>query len=1100
MASTPSIRSDRDGSPRCDACGHVASLRARYCEQCGTPLSTVAGVSATDTPPELAERIARARAAIEGERKQVTVMFVDIVGSMEIAASLDAERWREILDRFLVIAAHAVHSVEGTVHQFTGDGVMALFGAPLAHEDHAQRGCMAALELQRDLVRFAEQLERQSETAFRVRCGLNSGEVIIGSIGENLRMEYASIGNTNGLAKRLESLAPPGSIAVSGSTAALVEGEFELRSLGEHAIKGVPDLQPAFELLRGRVRTRLEAAAARGLSRFVGREQEMSALEESRERAQAGAGQIVAIVGDAGVGKSRLCHEFARRWQASGAPVHHLAGQAHSRSLAFAPVLRMLRGYFGISAVDSDEAARERIGSLAVELNEELPLLFDFLGIPDPARPVERLNPEARHRRLGALMARLGATLGATEPGLFVFEDIHWIDPASEALLRTHIEALGGSRSLTVVNFRPEHRAEWLTGCRRIELAPLGTEATDGLLNDLLGSDPSLEGIRALVGDRAQGNPFFVEEMVKALVEQGNLAGERGHRRLLREPDPEQLPASVQAVITARIDGLCEGDKAVLQAASVFGSEFAKPVLQEVTELAASELDTALGRLMSSEFVHEQLSSEESCAFNHPIIQQVAYWSQLKRRRRALHRRVAEAVVSTHPERLDERAALLAAHWDAACDEVEAARWHARAGSWVGTGDPSAALSHWRRVRELTDLMPASQETESLGFAARTNMVMFGWRLGISREEADTLFREAEDLAARAGELRPRALLLANYGFVMAIRGGEMGAAARTARRAIDLGEKAGDPSLYLELAGSVWYPLFLVGSYREVVAVAERGIELADGDPAVGAGMAVACPYAFCHVFKGLNLCFLGDLDTAGEFIRLGQDLAREQEDVEVVGFGHLVSAWRDFLRGEAESAYHHARRALEITERIGDSFARRAAWAYLGVAESMRGHWRASIEALERSVDISQGHRAGVEFAPMRLAFLAEAHLQLGEIAQARKEVAQASEVARSLDIAPAGPLVGITESRVLLGAVGGAARAQVEALLADALQVARETGAKAYEPQVHVELAALAGRRGDGRGRRRELQEAHRLFTEIGAQAHATRLASELATAAV
>jgi class 3 adenylate cyclase/tetratricopeptide (TPR) repeat protein len=1095
----------------CPSCGTAHPPATKYCDGCGQALADaaapIAGTDRRPHPPEhLAEKIRAGRATVEGERKQVTVLFADVMGSMELAEQSDPEEWRRIMDRFFSILCEGVHRFEGTVDKFTGDGIMALFGAPIAHEDHARRACYAVLHLQRELATYAAELRAQG-LSFSVRMGLNSGEVVVGAIGEDLGMEYTAIGHTVGLAQRMEQLAEPGKVYLTQHTASLVEGYLALTDLGDVTVKGASRPLRVHELTGvGAARGRLDVSRARGFSRFVGRDEELGMLESAVEQAFAHQGQVIGIVGEAGVGKSRLCHEFAERRRARGIPVYHLAGQAHTKSVPLLPVLELMRAYFDIGEQDSDQTARERIAGKLLLLDKsfdnDLPLLFDFLAVPDPERPPTRMDPEARQRQLLGLTKRLIHVQSAREPGVFVFEDLHWLDPASEVFLANQVEAVQGTRSLVVLNFRPEYNAPWMSRSyyRQIALAPLGAEAIEELLAELLGSDPSLDGLAELIRDRTQGNPFFIEELVQSLVEAGSLAGERAGYRLVRPVEDAAVPASVQAVLAARIDRLGPREKAVLQAAAVIGKEFLQTVLERVVELAPGELEDSLRDLVAGEFVYEQeLYPEALYAFKHPLTQEVAYGSQLGERRAMVHAAVAGALAEQYPERLDERAALLAQHWEAAGETLEAARWHARAAVWSGTGNPAQALLHWGKVRELANTLPESEEAVALGLTARISSLNYGWRVGISREEAEALFSEAERMASRAGDIGSRALLLSLYGIVRGVGDGDVREYARLAREAIALAEESGDPAFYMAIATNA-YAFFVVSEYREGVAICDRAIELADGDVTVAAGISVGCPYAWCHGLKGLLLVDLGELEEAHRLLEQGSKLAREQGDIEGVGWIHTWSAWLAYFQGEPEAALGHSQQALEIAERIGSLQSRAWAWLFLGWGERMRGEWQRAVEALEHSVAIAREHRTAAEGEAWRLALLGESYLGVGDPERARALVEEGLAIARGQGNPGSETYASLALARVLLASAGPAARAEIETIktaLARALELARDRGAKAYEPLVHVELAELARQCGDEEGRERELREAHRLFTEIGASGHAERLLAELAT---
>ena len=901
----------------------------------------------------------------------------------------------------------------------------------------------------------------------------------------------------------MQELAALDRIYLSAETAALAEGYFTLAELGEFQIKGATGPLRVYELTgTGTARGALDVARTRGrLSRFVGRHEELRTLETGLGRSLSGQGQVIGIVGEAGVGKSRLCHELAERCRAKGIPVYHVAGLAHATAVPLMPVLQFLRAYFGITDRDSDETARERIAGklqwLDAALEDELPLIFDFLSVADPERPVESMDPEARQRRLLALMKRISRAQSATEPGLTMIEDLHWLDPASDVFLANLVDAVQGARGLIVLNFRPEYQAPWMLRSyyRQIALAPLSEEATDELLTELLGSDPSLDGLSQLLRDRTKGNPFFIEELARSLVESGSLEGGRGAYRLAAAVAEASVPPTVQTVLAARIDRLPAREKGILQAAAVIGKEFPGPVLEGVVELGSQELEQSLRELVAREFVYErQLHPEALYAFKHPLTQEVAYGSQLTARRAEVHAAVARAITEHYSERLDERAALVSQHWEIAGETLEAARWYARAAAWSGFNDPTEARRHWGKVRELADRLDHDREACGLALTARIVSLQLGVRLGISAPEAERLFAEGERIAAESEDFTSRAFLLASYAAVKGFVEGDAREHAELLRRATTLAEQSGDPATYVSIAFSAIAFLY-IGEYREGVAILDRAIELAGGDPAVGAGIAGDCPLATCMCVKGGFLAYMGELAEARELIEEGRRIARDRRALETVGWSHVWAVSLAYCEGEPEAAVGHAEKAVEIAERIGDRYSRPLAWSMLAWAESMRGEWQRSIVALERADEIRDERLIPPE-RPAVLASLAEAYLGLGDLRRTHELI----EATRA-EIAAAGRgflvlTAGVVLARVQLALAGTDAHTEIESALTDMLEVARETGAKAFEPQVHVELAHLAGRLGDEERWERELREAYRLFTEIGAAGHAQRVAAELA----
>ena len=589
----------------CSHCGAVLRATAKFCDTCAQPVThgrqaepKLAGAGtptqlAPDpcsyTPKHLADKILQSKSALEGERKQVTVLFADVKGSMALAEQVDPEEWHRILDRFFQILTDGVHRFEGTVNQYTGDGIMALFGAPIAHEDHAQRACYAALHLRDELRGYAAELKRTRGLSFAVRMGLNSGEVVVGSIGDDLRMDYTAQGHTVGLAQRMEQLADGGTAYLSEHTAKLVQGFFVLRELGVFTVKGVRDALHVFELQgAGAFRSRLDAARTRGFSRFVGRAEEMQMLEAALARAQAGHAQIVGIVGEAGLGKSRLSYEFLEGCRARGLMTYEAHGVAHGKTIPLLPILQLCRAFYGITEQDSDARARELIAGRLLLLDDafrdSLPLVFDFLGVPDPERPVPRIDPEARQRQLFAVFRGVIQARGQRETSVTLLEDLHWFDAGSEAFLEPLLDAQSGTRGLVLLTFRPEYHADWThkSAYQQLALQPLGPEALRQLLVDLLGTDPSLTGLAAAIHARTAGNPFFSEEVVQVLIEAGTLVGTRGSYRLVAPIAKLEVPGTVHAVLAARIDRLGEREKHVLQTAAVIGKTFAEPVLRRV--------------------------------------------------------------------------------------------------------------------------------------------------------------------------------------------------------------------------------------------------------------------------------------------------------------------------------------------------------------------------------------------------------------------------------------------------------------------------------------------------------------------------------------
>jgi class 3 adenylate cyclase/tetratricopeptide (TPR) repeat protein len=1071
----------------CPSCAAQNPSGQRHCDSCGRSLAHAVEPAGRDlrayTPAHLRERILTSRSALEGERKQVTVLFADVQGSMDLAESVDAEEWHRILDRFFAILADGIHRFEGTINQFTGDGVMALFGAPVAHEDHAQRACHAALALSESLARYSTELRRTRALSFSVRIGLNSGEVVVGKIGDDLRMDYTAQGRTVGLAARVQQIAAPDRVYLTEHVARLVDGYFRLVELGEFAIKGVRGPVRVFELAGvGAMRTRLDVSRSRGFSRFVGRQEEFRLLDESLDAALAGRGNVVALVAQAGVGKSRLTHEFLARCRARGVAAFEAHGVAHGKSVPMLSVLELVRAYFGITERDGEAEARRKIAGMLVLLDDslrgDLPLVFEFLGIADPQRPASRADPESRQRQMRALMARILAARSQAEPVVLVVEDLHWVDGASERFVIDLAEAVRGTRTLLLVNFRPEFDGAWLEAshCRVIALAPLGADAATELLRDLVGADPSLRALAERIEAHAGGNPFFLEEIVLSLAETGALEGRRGAYRLTREPGALTAPPTVQAVLAARIDRLAEREKEVLQTAAVIGKEFSLGLLAKVSATPPSALETLLQPLVAGEFLYERAFFPEAIfAFKHPLTQEVAYQSQLSERRGAVHAAVARSLAE---EDADALAGLVAHHWERAGEILEAARWTRRAAEWAEMRNLGEALVHWRKLRDLVANVAESRESMSLALAARGNIIGLGVWHGDPNNESSALFAEGRELAIRLGETRALAQLESAYSGALS-SSGDVQAAIEHSLEGLRLAELCGDDGLKLALRVTLVYAYEVAGRIEDALELTQEVLRAPPADPKRGAGSLGFSPYAFFAYFAANLLTQLGRLAEARVQLERALALARELDEPDIQSLAHGFFCYLARCFGDAEIARSHAADAVRIAEALGSALSRTFAYRGLGISHSMGGEAQPAAAALENALKIARESRTVLWVEPYVLADLAEAYVALGRVADGRRTIAQALEIVHSRS-KNALCHVQLARARVLLRTDGAAVSADAAAALEDAGEAAQPC----YTPQIHLARAELAAVQGDNGRRQRELGEAAASAAAIGA----------------
>jgi len=882
----------------CATCATRLRENAKFCDECGA--ATVASV---ETP----------------KYKQVTVLFADVVRSMDIAASVDIERLREIMTGLVERAAAVVQRYGGTV-EYNGDGVMALFGAPLALEDHAFRGCLAALTIQEEAKRFATHVQRRDGLDLQLRVGLNSGQVIAGEIC----IGYAATGETVGLAQRMESVAPAGGVVLSESTARLVAHRVELAEPEWLRIKGSDEPVYTHRLLAIRPR---DGMVGRAEASLVGRRWEMAALGEMVKRAIAGRGSVVDLVGPPGIGKSRVAREAAALAADRGVEVFWTFCESHARDVPFHVVTRILRAGIGVDDLDAN-AARARVRQQIPDADpQDVLLLDDLLGIADPDVPLPQIDPDARRRRLTALINT--TALARTQPALHIVEDVHWIDVVSESMLADFLSVIPRTPSMVLITYRPEYEGalKQVRGAHAIALAPLADSDTTVLIGELLGSDPSVLELSKIIADRAAGNPFFAEEMVREMVQRGLLTGEHGHYRCQTKAADVTVPATVQAAIEARIDRLTNPARHTLNAASVIGARFGTGLL------AALYIDAVVDELLGAELIDQvRFTPAAEYAFRHPLIRAVAYESQLKSERAELHRRVAAAIEARDPAATDDNAALIAEHLAAAGDMHAAYSWHMRAATWATYRDITATRQSWERAQAIADALPSDEpDRTAMRIAPRTMLCGIAWRVQVN--VAGDRFDELRELCTVAGDKASLAIALAglviDHGFSGRIR-----EASRLASEAWDLIESIGDPTLTVGLSFPVIYAKAHGGEWCAVLRWSQRTIDLAGGDPAKGNFM-IGSPLALALTTRAMARYCLGCPGWSDDW-RQGLTMAGSADPLSyamVVAYVYFPGIPLGVLAAD-DAAVREIEDALRIAERSSDDMAVVFARAIPGLA----------------------------------------------------------------------------------------------------------------------------------------------------------------------
>jgi class 3 adenylate cyclase/tetratricopeptide (TPR) repeat protein len=954
----------------CPACGAQNPPENKFCGQCAVSLVKPAAgrfdSPETYTPKHLAEKILVSKTALEGERKQVTVLFADMKGSMELVAGRDPEEARKILDPVVERMMEAVHAYEGTVNQVMGDGIMALFGAPLAHEDHALRAGYAALKMMETIGAEQQRRGRPRDEDPQIRVGLNSGEVVFRSINNDLTMEYSAVGQTTHLAARMEQLAAPGSILATEAFARLTEGQLHFKPLGVMAIKGLAEPADVFQLIDAEpTRSRFQAASGRGLTRFVGRSEEMNRLRQALERTRAGQGQVVAVIGEPGTGKSRLFYEFLDSELTRGCLKVETGAVSYSKLNAFSPIRDLLKDYCQIEERDEPARIEDKLSHRVLALDESfrgvLPAFRSLLDIPVNDNDWSRLDPPQKRQQILEGVKRLLIRQSQAQPLIVAFENLQWIDAQTQAFLDSLIESLPTARILLVANYRPEYQHGWSskTYYTQLRLDPLSRDSAGELLRVLLGDDPALQPLMRLLIDRTDGNPLFLEESVRHLIELNVLAGQWGKRRLLKAPTTIQVPPTVGAILAARIDRLPPDEKRLLQSAAVIGENVPFALLKDLTKLPEDQLRRSLAHLQASEFLYEaNLFPDLEYTFKHALTHDVAYGSLLQETRRVLHGRIMAAIERLHPDRLAEQVESLASHafrgavWDKAVRYLRQASAKA-----VGRSAHSEAVRCLEQALAALKGLPESREALEEAIDIRLGLRTSLFVLGEIRRGLDYL-HEAEELARRVDDPRRLGLVLA-YLAVNTWSTGLPMEAQTFAQNALAIATKLGD------------HPLMVMSNF-----------------------------------YLGSGSLVLGDYTNAAAFLKRTMALLEGRENERLVMAGYPAVMARGWLAwvladiGEFEEGVRHGQDALKMAETFGQPFSLARTLNDLGYLYCVRGDVNRSVPVLERALALWSERNLRIS-SPVTMGFLGYAYALSGRVSEGLSLLQEAEAAGESLSL---------------------------------------------------------------------------------------------------
>jgi class 3 adenylate cyclase/predicted ATPase len=1077
---------------RCARCGADNPAEKKFCGDCGAPLAAAARPSTARVSDASPIRVTSEAPAADGERKTVTALFADIKGSTELEQDLDPEEARAIVDPALKLMIDAVRRYDGYIVQSTGDGIFALFGAPVAHEDHPQRALYAALRMQEELHRYSAKLIADGGMPIEARIGANTGEVVVRSISTGGgHVEYTPIGHTTNLASRMQAIAPTGSIAVSPQTRKFVEGYFQLKALGPTRVKGVSEPVDVYEVTGlGPLRTRLQRSAGRGLTKFVGREREMEALKHAAELALAGRGQIAAAMAEAGTGKSRLFFEFKAISQSSWMVLETFS-VSHGKASAYLPVIELLWNYFKIASEDDERTRREkvtgRVLALDRHLEDTLPYLFSLLGVVESDDPLAQMDGQIKKRRTLEAIKRILLRESLNQPLMVIFEDLHWIDEETQALLNLLADSIGTARLLLLVNYRPEYTHSWgnKTYYTQLRLDPLGQQSADEMLSALLTSPApatqsqgasrersggdidvaervrahDIEALKRLIIERTGGNPFFMEEMVQVLLDEDALVRDGADVRLTKPLSDLKIPPTVQAILAARIDRLPADEKDLLQALAVLGKEFKLSLVRAVTPKSDDELDRMLDNLQLAEFIYEQPAlGDVEYSFKHALTLEVAYNSVLIERRKQLHERAGVALESMFAGQLDDHLDELAHHYSRSENADKAVEYLGRAGRQAMQRSACAdAINRLTAAIDRLQKLPDSPQRIQRELLLQLDLgPSLTAAKGIAAPEVERAFSRARELCRREGDIRQIFRVIQGLWAFYLLRG-QSKEAQEFATEAFTLAERTKDLGLLTQAHFCLGNDLLWRGEFATSRAQLEQAINLYDSSPQRRSlQIALIDSGVYSWGFLGHVLWYSGYPDQAIKASSRAVALASELNQPYGLAFAQTFLSWLYQYRTESEACRTLTETNLALSSEQGFAMQMAQSNVLRGWAIAQLGEGSDGIALIREGIAAYRATGAELESRHW-LSLLAGACAKAGRFEEADRALEEALSQAQKSGAKSCEPELYRQKGDLILARDSKDSH-KAEDWYKQALEIARRQGAKSPELRATTSLARL------------------------------------------